>query len=125
VYGLAVLANTFGFGLVVTSSVLYFTRVVHLPVGRVGLGLTIAGLIGLAAGIPIGDLADRGRADPPLIASTVMPWKIAVAAMSIRLAISAFLWPNSWTPSSRPVARSPVKRMRRRPGPPPLPAGRR
>lgn len=59
VYGLSVLVNTFGFGLIMTSSVLYFTRVVHLARGEVGLGLTIAGLIGLAAGIPIGDLADR------------------------------------------------------------------
>jgi len=37
--------------------------------------------------------------------------KIAAAAMSTRLAISAFLWPNSCMPSSRPVARSPVTRM--------------
>jgi MFS family permease len=42
-----------------TSSVLYFTRGLHLPTAEVGLGLTIAGLIGLLAGIPIGDLADR------------------------------------------------------------------
>ena len=33
----------------------------------------------------------------------VMAWKMAVAAMSMRLAISACRWPNSWTPSSRPV----------------------
>ena len=43
--------------------------------------------------------------------STVMAWKMAVAAMSIRLAISACRWPNSCTPSSRPVARSPVNRI--------------
>jgi hypothetical protein len=30
---------------------LYFTRVVHLSSGEVGLGLTISGLIGLAAGV--------------------------------------------------------------------------
>jgi hypothetical protein len=40
-----------------------------------------------------------------------MPWKMAVAAMSMRLAISAFLWLNSCRPSSRPVVRSPVTRM--------------
>jgi hypothetical protein len=34
VYGLVTLVNTIGFGLVVTSSVLYFTRVVHLSPGR-------------------------------------------------------------------------------------------
>jgi MFS family permease len=78
VYGLAVLANTFGFGLVLTSSVLYFTRVVHLPVGRVGLGLTIAGLIGLAAGIPIGDLADRR--DPRQVLRMTMLVQFAATA---------------------------------------------
>jgi len=59
VYGLATLVNTFGFGLVVTSLVLYFTRVVHLSSVQVGLGLTISGLIGLVAGVPVGALADR------------------------------------------------------------------
>ena len=59
VYGLATLVNTFGFGLVVTSLVLYFTRVVHLGSLQVGLGLTISGLIGLVAGVPVGVLADR------------------------------------------------------------------
>jgi MFS family permease len=59
VYGVATLVNTLGFGLIVTSMVLYFTRVVHLSGDRVGLGMTIAGLIGLAAGVPVGDLADR------------------------------------------------------------------
>ena len=58
-YALATLVNTFGFGLVVTSLVLYFTRVVHLGSLQVGLGLTISGLIGLVAGVPVGALADR------------------------------------------------------------------
>jgi len=59
VYALATLVNTFGFGLVVTSLVLYFTRFVHLGSLQVGLGLTISGLIGLVAGVPVGALADR------------------------------------------------------------------
>ena len=58
-YGLVTLVNTLGFGLVITSMALYFTRVVHLSTVQVGLGLTISGLIGLAAGVPVGDLADR------------------------------------------------------------------
>jgi hypothetical protein len=41
------------------------------------------------------------------MASMVMPWKMAAAAMSMRLAISALRWPNSCTPSSRPVAGEP------------------
>jgi MFS family permease len=59
VYGLVTLVNTLGFGLVITSMALYFTRVVHLGTVQVGLGLTISGLIGLVAGVPAGDLADR------------------------------------------------------------------
>jgi len=59
VYGVTTLVNTLGFGLIVTAMVLYFTRVVHLSSNQVGLGMTLAGLAGLAAGVPIGDLADR------------------------------------------------------------------
>lgn len=55
--------NRIGNGLFNAASVLYFTLVVHLPAARVGLGLTIAGLVGLLvgllAGLPAGDLADR------------------------------------------------------------------
>lgn len=58
-YALAVLINSLGFGMLVVSMPLYFTRIVHLPVGKVGLGLTIAATIGLLAGVPIGHLADR------------------------------------------------------------------
>ncbi|OKI29365.1 MFS transporter [Streptomyces sp. CB03911] len=48
-----------GNGLFNTASVLYFTLVVHLPAAQVGAGLTVAGLTGLLAGIPAGNLADR------------------------------------------------------------------
>ncbi|WP_329611729.1 MFS transporter [Kitasatospora herbaricolor] len=48
-----------GNGLFNTAAVLYFTLVVHLPAAQVGVGLTVAGLTGLLAGIPAGNLADR------------------------------------------------------------------
>jgi MFS family permease len=51
--------NRVGTGLFVTSSMLYFTLIVGLPAARVGAGLTLAGLVGLLAGVPAGDLADR------------------------------------------------------------------
>nr|WSX78426.1 MFS transporter [Streptomyces sp. NBC_00899] len=54
-----VLVNTFGTGLFMTVSVLYFTRVAGLAVGQVGLGLTAAGLCGVAASVPAGRAADR------------------------------------------------------------------
>ncbi|WP_436520625.1 MFS transporter [Actinoplanes sp. HUAS TT8] len=54
-----VLVNTIGNGLFVTASVLFFTRIVGLGAGAVGLGLTLAGVCGVAASIPAGRAADR------------------------------------------------------------------
>jgi MFS family permease len=59
IFGLATLVNSFGMGLVMTVMTLYFTRVVHLSTGQVGVGLTVAGVVGILGGMPIGDLADR------------------------------------------------------------------
>jgi MFS family permease len=53
------LVNTFGNGLLLTIVVLYFTHVVGLSGGQVGLGLTIGGLLGLLVGVPLGHVADR------------------------------------------------------------------
>ena len=53
------LANTIGHGMFSVAAVLYFTRIQGLSATEVGLGLTIAGLCGLAAGIPLGHLSDR------------------------------------------------------------------
>jgi Major Facilitator Superfamily len=58
-YALAMLINSFGFGLAMVSMPLYYTRIVHLSVGQVGLGLTIAIASGLLMGVPIGTLADK------------------------------------------------------------------
>ncbi|MFI9778700.1 MFS transporter [Streptomyces sp. NPDC051956] len=55
----ATLVNTFGSGMFVTSSALYFTRVVGLPMAQVALGLTISGVVGLFAGLAGGHVADR------------------------------------------------------------------
>ncbi|WP_157979600.1 MFS transporter [Kribbella monticola] len=56
---LATLLSRVGNGLLMTISVLYFTRVAGLSIGEVGLGLTVAGFCGLLAGVPFGHLADR------------------------------------------------------------------
>ncbi|BCJ39656.1 MFS transporter [Actinoplanes ianthinogenes] len=52
-------AFTIGSGLYLTAGVLYFTEAVRLPAAQVGLGLGIAGVVSLAAGITVGHLADR------------------------------------------------------------------
>src|SRR5215471_8093744 len=59
VYLLATLINLYGTGLIVTAMTLYAIRVVHLSAARSGLALTIAGLVGLLASMPVGRLADR------------------------------------------------------------------
>src|SRR5580704_12203450 len=59
VYLLATLINTYGLGLILTAMTLYAIKVVHLTAARAGLALTIAGLVGLLAAMPIGALADR------------------------------------------------------------------
>ncbi|CAN3978840.1 hypothetical protein KPATCC21470_1464 [Kitasatospora purpeofusca] len=78
--------NRVGNGLFNAASVLYFTLVVHLPATQVGAGLTIAGLCGLAAGIPAGNLADRYG--PRVVCLT----SLAVQAVSM----AAFVLIDSW-----------------------------
>ncbi|NUT32195.1 MAG: MFS transporter [Hamadaea sp.] len=53
------LASSVSRGLFITVSVIFFTRSVGLTAGEVGLGLTIAAVAGMFAGVPIGHLADR------------------------------------------------------------------
>ncbi|MEU6843232.1 MFS transporter [Streptomyces sp. NPDC046716] len=52
------LLNAFGRGLFFPVSVLYFTRVIGLSATSVGVGLTVAGLFGIAAGAPAGRASD-------------------------------------------------------------------
>ncbi|MBI0375685.1 MFS transporter, partial [Streptomyces albiflaviniger] len=56
---LATLFLTMGQGAFMTCSALYFTTVVGISVPQLGLGLTIAGAVGLFAGVPLGHMADR------------------------------------------------------------------
>ena len=58
-YLLAALINVYGTGLIITAMTLYAIKVVHLTAARAGLALTIAGLVGLLAAMPMGRLADR------------------------------------------------------------------
>ncbi|MGC4862695.1 MFS transporter [Micromonospora sp. DT68] len=74
---LATLANTVGTGLWVTGVALYLTRVVGLSPTQVGLGLTLAGLVGLTASVPLGGLADRR--DPRTLRAVLQLAQAAVA----------------------------------------------
>ena len=54
-----VFVNSFGGGMYVTSSALYFTRVVRLSADQVALGLFVGSAVGLLAGVLVGQVADR------------------------------------------------------------------
>ncbi|MFF9864811.1 MFS transporter [Streptomyces sp. NPDC013953] len=56
---LAQWVNSVGDGAYYVCSALYFSRVVGLSAGRIGLGLTLAWAVGALAGVPLGHLADR------------------------------------------------------------------
>ena len=78
--------NRVGTGLFDTTAVLYFTRVVHLSAGRVGAGLTVAGLLGMVAGVPAGDLADRHG-----------PRTVQLVTLAVQAAtMTAFVFVHGW-----------------------------
>jgi hypothetical protein len=56
---LAVLINTSGNGLYITAAALFYTRGIGLSISKVGVGLTVAGVIGWSGAIVGGRLADR------------------------------------------------------------------
>ncbi|GGN85422.1 MFS transporter [Actinoplanes lobatus] len=56
-----------GFGLFLSSGAIYLSREVGLSAGRIGLGLSAAGLAGLLCTVPLGRLADRIGARPLLL----------------------------------------------------------
>ncbi|MFI5930592.1 MFS transporter [Actinoplanes sp. NPDC051494] len=73
----ATLLTMNGYGIYITAGVLYFTRAVHLPAAQVGVGLTVAGAVSLAAGMPVGHLADRAGA------RTIYALTLALGAVSM------------------------------------------
>jgi MFS family permease len=86
VLSLSTLVNTVGSGLLGTSVVLYFTRFVGLSGGQVGVGLTVAGAIGLVVGVPAGHLGDRRG-----------PREVLMAIMVLEaVALVAYVWVGSF-----------------------------
>jgi MFS family permease len=51
--------SAFGDGVFLTGSAVFFTQIVGLSAARVGLGLTIAGVVTFALAVPLGKLSDR------------------------------------------------------------------
>ncbi|MFI7210149.1 MFS transporter [Micromonospora maritima] len=87
---LATLANTVGTGLWLAGGALYLTRDVGLSPTSVGAGLTVAGLVGLTASVPLGGLADRW--DPrTLRAALQVGQALAAAAYLLVDSLTTFL----------------------------------
>lgn len=86
----ATFVNTFGNGLFVTGSVLFFTRSIGLSPGQVGVGLTVAAALGLVVGIPAGHLADRRGAKEVLIV-LLIGQGAAMACLALVHSFAAFL----------------------------------
>ncbi|WP_112238156.1 MFS transporter [Kribbella monticola] len=83
---MAQLANSVGDGAFIVTSALFFIRVVGLSTAQVGLGLTIAWLIGFLTGVPLGNLADRKG-----------PRGVAILlALSTALSVGSFLFVRSF-----------------------------
>lgn len=83
---MAQLANSVGDGAFIVTSALFFTRVVGLSTAEVGLGLTVAWLIGFLTGVPLGNLADRKG-----------PRGVAILlALATALSVGSFLFVRSF-----------------------------
>jgi MFS family permease len=83
---MAQLANSVGDGAFIVTSALFFTRVVGLSTAQVGLGLTVAWLVGFLTGVPLGNLADRKG-----------PRGVAILlALSTALSVGSFLFVRSF-----------------------------
>jgi MFS family permease len=107
---LAALVTMTGYGMYLTAGVLYFTRVVHLPAAQVGVGLTVAGAVSLAAGIPFGHLADR-RGARSVYALALVLGAVAMAGLCLARdfwTFLAFASLGAVAATAVPAARSPL-----------------
>lgn len=82
------LVDGVGTGLWMATSVLYFTRALGLPVAQVGLGLSVAGLVGLVGSVPLGHLADERGLRRIGVALT-----LAQAGLMVAFVLLGGFWP--------------------------------
>jgi MFS family permease len=79
---LATIANTVGNGMYMTGGVLFLIRSVGLSAHEVGIGMTVAAIVGVLASAPMGHLADRWDA------RTMQIWFLLLeAALAASLAL--------------------------------------
>ncbi|QTD99706.1 MFS transporter [Streptomyces cyanogenus] len=82
------LVTALGQGMYSAASVIYFTRVLGLSMGRLGLVLSVAGAVGFLATVPLGRLVDRIGAR-----RTAVALQLAKAALVALLAGVQSFWP--------------------------------
>lgn len=87
---LANLVNTTGTGVFIGVSAIFFSQSAGLSGGQVGLGLTIAGVFGLLAGVPAGHLADL-RGPRNLLAALAIAEGAAVALYPLARGFAEFV----------------------------------
>lgn len=91
---LSTLVGQTGGGLFLPVSALFFTRSVGLAPSQVGIGLAVAGLIGLAAAVPIGRIADR-FGPRGTYAVTLLGQAAATASFALVHSLWAFIVTNT------------------------------
>ena len=87
---LANLVNTTGTGVFIGVSAIFFSQSAGLSGGQVGLGLTVAGVFGLLAGVPAGHLADV-RGPRNLLAALAIAEGAAVALYPLARGFAEFV----------------------------------
>ncbi|RPF24915.1 MFS transporter [Streptomyces sp. TLI_185] len=107
------LINSAGNGLFLTTSSLYFVRCVGLTPAEVGLWLTVSGLIGMLAGVPVGRIADRHGPRETYVVSLVAEALATSALLLTRSLVSfvavttiAFLAASASSSSRGPLVRA-------------------
>ena len=83
------LVNNFGEGLYMTVGVLFFARTLGFGTTRVGLVLSVGGLVGVLASVPAGRAADRWGIKPTLTALLLVE-SVGVAALAFCTRFAAF-----------------------------------
>ncbi|MET8945400.1 MFS transporter [Streptomyces sp. NPDC004542] len=106
----ATLLTMLGYGIYLTAGVLYLTRGLHLPAAQVGLGMSVAGAVSLAAGVPIGHLADRVGARA-VYTVTLLVGGLAMAGLCLTRDFGTFVvcaTLSAVAQAAGPAARSPL-----------------
>jgi MFS family permease len=107
-YALATLIDATGTGLFLTASAVFFVRIVGLSPGQVGLGMSLAGVVGLVSAAPAGYLGDRFGHRRVLIILSIVRAPLFAAYLVIH-DFSAFLVVVSLITAAE-IGSSPVRR---------------